>query len=128
MTPTWTDILIQIVQIIVYALVAGAIPFVIKWAKTKTDNEILETLIDTAGKIVSDSVTMINQTFVDNLKAEGEFDAESQREAFQKCSENILSMMNDETKQAVIKLYGSLEVYISTMIEKYVKSEKMWEL
>lgn len=120
----WNEILIYIIESIVGLIIAAVIPYVITLIKKKIDNQQVNEYIDIAEGIVTDCVYMTKQTFVDSLKKEGKFDAEAQAKAFEMCKEQILSLLNEEAKKAVISVYGDLEGYLKAAIETNVAVSK----
>ena len=69
-------------------------------------------------------VTAINQTYVDELKKQGKFDLEAQKEAFKKVYENVLASLSEDVYVYLDEIMGDLNTYIINQIEATVKEQK----
>lgn len=124
---TWNDILIMgaetlfnVVLLIVLPYLAYLVQQRVNADMNASHAEYVNKLIDKAGGIVSDVVITIQQTFVDSLKAQGKFDAQAQKEAFERAKVSILAMLSEEAKAAIIEVYGSIEIWMHNKIESEV--------
>lgn len=133
---------IQLVQTIlnelIYALIISFTPILCKYiiqgvaaAKTSIDikakaikDESLAALIENANTKVAEIVTLAvqttNQTFVEDLKAEGKFSADAQAKAFSNTYNTVKSLITDETAELIKVGYGDIEVYIQNKIESAI--------
>lgn len=121
---TWTDILVKLVEVVFYGLISIVIPLLFSLVKKYNKNVQVEKLIDKAEVIVTKCVAMVNQTFVDYLKKEDSFDDEEKRQAFELAKANILEMMSEEAKLAIIEQIGDLDVWLKVQIEAAVAEAK----
>lgn len=125
---TWNDILISIVGGLVglafTVTSAILVPMLVAWLKSKTKNEVLEKAIDRAGKIIVSAANTTTQTYVEALKKAGKFDTAAQKVAFQMTMDSVLTLLNEETKQAIIDTYGDLNEWLTTEIESAVFEAK----
>ena len=126
--PEWNEILIMFAETLTYLVVACIIPIVVKIIKDKiasdknlADIDIVFDLIDIASNLVIKCCNVVNQTFVDDLKSQGAFDSDSQKEAFKMCKDMIMSMLNDAAKEAIISVHKDLDAWIDSQIENPVK-------
>lgn len=92
--------------------------------KTKTDNEGIKLLIEKIDYIVQLCVESTNQTYVDQLKKDGKFDANNQKEAFKKTFTAIECMLTESDKQEIISTFGDISTFITTSVENYIKTSK----
>ena len=76
-------------------------------------------------KIITDSVMMLNNTYVDALKKDNAFTKEAQKEAFRLCYENVMSLLKKETLKYLETVTNDVEKYLKTSIEATVKKEKI---
>lgn len=120
----WTDILVKLVEVVFYGLISIVIPLLFSLVKKYNKNVQVEKLIDKAEVIVTKCVAMVNQTFVDYLKKEDSFDDEEKRQAFELAKANILEMMSEEAKLAIIEQIGDLDVWLKVQIEAAVAEAK----
>lgn len=126
MDKTWMDVLIYVIEVLVGLVVTVGVPYLIAFLKSKAKNEKVQKYIELAGTYLTDSVAMVNQTFVEQLKKDGKFDAEAQKAAFDMAADAWLAMMSEEMKQIIIAEVGDFEAYIKTEIEakvNYLKPE-----
>ncbi len=121
----WKDLLIYILESLCGLVITVGIPLGISLLKQKIANEQLSRVLDRAAKIVSDSVLLVNQTYVDALKQAKQFDKEAQEKAFAICKAKIIALLNEEAIQAIYETYGDLEEWLRTEIEANVRNEKI---
>ena len=124
MATTWNEILITVVGGLVgiaFTVVSAVlVPMLVAWLKTKTKNEVITKAIERAGDIIVKAANTTTQTYVDALKKDGKFDAEAQKKAFQMTMTAVLTLLNDETKKAIVETYGDLQKWLTTEIENAV--------
>lgn len=121
----WKDLLIYIIQTLCGLVITVGIPLLFTLLRKKIKDEKLARLISRVENIVSKTVILINQTYVDALKEEGLFDKEAQKAAFEMCKEKVLAMLNDEAIVALAETFGDYEEWIRTLIEAYVRENKL---
>lgn len=90
----------------------------------QNDNALAAKYITMLSKTITDCVIATNQTYVDSLKAQGKFDAEAQKKAFNMTLTAVLSILNDEAKEYLTAIYGDLNTYITKQIEAAVNKNK----
>lgn len=122
----WKDLLIYILESLCGLVITVGIPFLVSLLRAKIKNEQLARVLDRVAKIVSDSVLLVNQTYVDALKATDSFDEEAQKIAFATCKAKIVAMLNEEAIKAIYETYGDLEDWLKTAIEASVRQEKLY--
>jgi len=121
---TWNEILISVCETFAYAVIALGIPFLFNYVKSNVKNQQVLSLIELAQDTAVSAVAMVNQTFVNDLKAQGGFNLEAQKIAFQKSKDALLGLLNDSMKQAVIEMHGDLDAWIEAQIESIVPALK----
>ena len=125
----------EILKDTLYIIVTTAIPVLVtylckflyeKWTegKIKIENEKVSNTLDNVVKMVLDVVETTNQTFVDELKKNGEFTKEAATEAFHISKEKALKMLSDDAIEIISKIYGDVDVYLDTLIEATVRQLK----
>ena len=117
---TWNDVLIKVVTLIFEIILTVGIPCLFAIIRKKINNDAAKNIILDAEQFVVDSVRMVNQTFVDDLKEQGKFDIESQKIAFKMCYDNWMNMANEKMKEVIIRKVGNLEEWLTTKIESAV--------
>ena len=121
----WKDLLIYIIQTLCGLVITVGIPYIFTLIRKKIKDEKLERIINRVENIVSKTVILVNQTYVDALKEEGLFDKEAQKAAFEMCKEKVLAMLNEESIKAIAETFGDFDEWIRTLIEAYVRENKM---
>ena len=120
----WKDLLIYIIQTLCGAVITVGIPLAFALLRKKVKDEKVARIISRVEDIVSKTVILINQTYVDALKEAGKFGKEEQKAAFDMCKERVLSMLNDEAILAIAETFGDFDEWIRTLIEANVRNEK----
>lgn len=133
-----TQLVQTILNELVYALIISFTPILCKYiiqgvatvktsidTKTKTiKDEALAALIANANEKVAEiivhAVQSTNQTFVNDLKAEGKFSDEAKAKAFSNTYDTVKSLITDETAELIRIGYGDIEVYIQNKIESAI--------
>ena len=89
-------------------------------AKTENEKRILESIQLTVETVVK----YVSQTFVDSLKTKGEFTTEEQAAALKMALEKTEEMLTEEAKEFIMANYGDITVWLTTLIEATVKTNK----
>lgn len=123
----WENIIIAIILAAVIPLIKYGMDvlkdFVDAKVKSIEDQEIANILYD-AFNIVSKVVLYVMQTYVDTLKAKGEFDAMAQEEALNMARKRATELINDKAKEVINDRYGDFSKWLDTQIEPLVRDNK----
>lgn len=120
----WKDLLIYVIQTLCGLVITVGIPYAFTLLRKKVKDDRLARIISRVENIVSKTVILINQTYVDALKEAGKFGKEEQKAAFEMCKSRVLAMLNDESIKAIAETFGDFDEWIRTLIEAYVRDEK----
>ena len=127
----WMIILQQVFELCIIPLLGIVTFYIVQFIKTKTEelnannsNEILSKYIEMLSNTICECVIATNQTYVDSLKAQGKFDAEAQKKAFEMTYNSVINILTDEAKVYLTSIYGDLTAYITNMIEAEVNKNK----
>ena len=127
----WMVILQQIFELCIIPLLGIVTFYIVQFIKTKTEelnannsNEILSKYVEMLSNTICECVIATNQTYVDSLKAQGKFDAEAQKKAFELTYNSVINILTDEAKVYLTSIYGDLTAYITNMIEAEVNKNK----
>lgn len=120
----WKDLLIYVIQTLCGLVITVGIPYAFTLLRKKVKDDRLARIISRVENIVSKTVILINQTYVDALKEAGMFGKEEQKAAFEMCKSKVLAMLNDEAIKAIAETFGDFDEWIRTLIEAYVRDEK----
>lgn len=125
------ELLIQIFQVCIIPLLGILTKYLIDFLNAKrqeinqtVDNETAIKYNNMIFNTVTDCVIATNQTYVEALKAQGAFDAEAQKIAFQKTLDAVLSILTDDAKEYINEAFGDITVYLTTLIESSVNKNK----
>lgn len=118
-------------QIVLFPLLGALTIFAIKFLNTKSkelqqkvDNDTADKYIGMVAATVEACVIATNQTYVSTLKAAGKFDAEAQKEAFQKTFDAVLAILTEDAKEYITEATGDLSIYLTNLIEASVNANK----
>ena len=127
----WMVILQQVFELCIIPLLGIVTFYIVQFIKTKTEelnannsNEVLNKYIEMLSNTICECVIATNQTYVDSLKAQGKFDAEAQKKAFEMTYNSVINILTDEAKVYLTSIYGDLTAYITNMIEAEVNKNK----
>lgn len=127
----WLELLFQIFEVCIIPLLGVLTAFVIKFIKAKEleinakhDNDVLAKYVRMLSETITDCVIATNQTYVESLKAQGSFNADAQKIAFQKTFDSVMAVLSVEAKEYLSEAYGDLAAYITNRIEAEVNVNK----
>lgn len=106
------------------ALASWGVAVLINWLNSKIKNEQARTALKNARDIIMAEVAETAQTFVDDLKKNGEFSPEKQQEAFKMTLERVKSQLTEEATTAINAITNDVEAWITAEIEKAVAESK----
>lgn len=121
---TWMDVLISAVDTLTDILLTAVVPYLVMLVSKKIKNDKINKYMELAEKYLIEAVSMVKQTFVDSLKAEGKFDKAAQLEAFDRAKNAWLEMMSEEMKIIVINEIGDFETWATAKLEAAVAEGK----
>ena len=115
------EIVLNIIAVVVTAIILPLISYagarLIAWLNTKVKDENARVQLTTASTIVVNAVRSVFQTYVEALKATGNFNAECQKIALTKAKDIALEQMSTECKEYIETNYGSIDAWLTTQIE-----------
>lgn len=100
------------------------IPAVANWLKYKTQHQKLQSVIDDITVTVTSSVDMLEQTVVNQLKADGKWDSKSQAEVLQSAITEVVNGLSRTTYQILKSESTNIEDLVKRYIEAYIQSKK----
>lgn len=121
------NLLMAVVTAAVTALSVFVAAFVKKkgeQAAAETNSTLLKDVIEEVTGIVSIAVSAVSQTYVDELKKAGSFDAEAQKQALAMALAACIKAISPATKAFIEETYGDLTEYLTTYIEAEVRKQK----
>ena len=128
----WIVMLYQIFELCVIPLLGVLTMYLVQFIRKKsqeitdkTDSELADKYIKMLTDTITTCVIATNQTYVESLKKQGKFDAEAQKEAFRMTYEALMATLTVEAKEFLAIAYGDMEVYLKTLIEAKVNTNKI---
>ncbi|MDR1905917.1 MAG: hypothetical protein LBQ27_03240 [Clostridiales bacterium] len=122
------EIAITIIGTIVTAAVLPLIGILgkklIDYINNKMKSDELKSALTQASELAEKSADMIAQTYVDNLKRQGEFGVNAQITALNYALENTKNLLAPEAAALIAAQVGNLDDYLKTAIEAHIKNCK----
>ena len=126
-TMDWAELLQQIFTVCLVPLLGVLTAYLVALIKKKTQeisektsNALLQKYTNILSQVIIDCVVATKQTYVDELKDNRAFDAEAQKEAFNKCLSKIKSQLSSTLVQFITDNFGNLDNYIGSLIESTI--------
>ena len=94
------------------------------YGQENTENEKVKRWLEEIDRAFETAVKYVNQTLVDSLKFEGDFDAAAQKKAREEAKVIFLRSLSDEARVWLRNAYTFSDSYISAGIEKAVANAK----
>lgn len=127
----YKDLVSTIIQTVLIPLLIALTGFLVKWinakaneAKDKIKDDKYYLYIDILQELVTKTVIMVNQTYVDELKKENAFTKEAQIEAFNRVYETVIASLSEDVYVYLEQIIGNLDEYLTVLIESSVKAQK----
>lgn len=115
------EILLNILSVVITAVVLPLISLggtqLIKLINSKIKNDTAAKLLTEATMVVTNAVRCVFQTYVESLKVEGKFDAQSQEIALKKARDITLSQLSEDAKEYIKNNFGDINEWVNTQIE-----------
>ena len=93
-------------------------------AKENTENEKVKRCLDEIDNAFETAVKMVNQTLVDPLKYENNFDGTAQEAARNEAKEIFLKTLSAEARGYLYQAYADIDTYIRAKTEAAVANAK----
>lgn len=127
----YAQLITDIFQVCIIPLLGVLTAFFVKWVnvksaeiKTNIDDTTLKKYMDMLTQTITDCVIATNQTYVESLKAQGKFDAEAQKKAFELTSSAVMEILSADAQEYLSSAVGDLNAYITKKIEAEVNANK----
>lgn len=128
---SWNDIILNLYELFIYPILGALALYLVSYIKNKAsllkfqqNNSDLQSALTTLNTIVDNCVLSTKQTYVDNLKKAGTFDATAQKMAYEVTYNAVMTTLTDDTKKVLEKAINNLPKYISDLIEARVHINK----
>lgn len=125
----------EVLQNVLYTIIAAAVPvlttFLCTWLKSlydsnkvKIKNEMVSATLGNVTDIILAAVETTTSTYVKQLKADNLFDANAQKEAFNRTFDTVKKQLTEDAIKVITETYGDLETYLTNKIEQFVEESK----
>lgn len=118
------NIIYSVISIIATGIASFLVAKLTQWISAKVKDKKLAEAMTQILSIVEGCVKEVFQTFVDSLKKEGKFDAEAQKEAFNKCLEKVKAQLSLNVLQFIQDNFGDVDSYLTSLIESTIYNLK----
>ena len=127
----WLNLLAYIFEVCIIPLLGVLTAYVVKYIQVKsaeitknTDNTLIDKYTGMLADTISACVLATNQTYVEALKKQGNFDAEAQKNAFNMTLDAVMNILNEDAKEYLSEAFGDLNSYIASQIEASININK----
>ena len=117
---TWNEVIMYIIETMLKLIVVVIVPYLFNQIRVKLQNDTQIKYLGMFEQLVKDAVSQVQQTYVENMKAEDLFDEKAQIEAFDMVKSTVLNMMNDRMMKIVMEAVGDFDEYLRNKIEAQV--------
>ena len=125
----------EVLQNVLYAIITAAVPvltsFLCIWLKSlydnnkaKIQNEKVSATLGNVTDMILAAVETTTSTYVKQLKADNLFDADAQKEAFNKTFEAVKKQLTEDAAKIIKDTYGDVDLYLTNKIEQLVEKLK----
>ena len=125
----------EVLQNVLYAIITAAVPvltsFLCIWLKSlydnnkaKIQNEKVRATLGNVTDMILAAVETTTSTYVKQLKADNLFDADAQKEAFNKTFETVKKQLTEDAAKIIKDTYGDVDLYLTNKIEQLVEKLK----
>ena len=127
----WLNLLADIFEVCIIPLLGVLTAYIVKYIQVKsaeitknTDNTLINKYTGMLADTISACVLATNQTYVEALKKQGNFDAEAQKNAFSMTLDAVMNILNEDAKEYLSEAFGDLNSYIASQIEASININK----
>lgn len=94
------------------------------WLNNKIKDQKLARWSSAIAKIIFDAVQTVQQTFVDEMKKAGKFDAEAAKQAKDKAMAIVKGQLTEELRKYITDNFGDMEEWLMNQIESIIHQLK----
>ena len=127
----WLNLLADIFEVCIIPLLGVLTAYIVKYIQVKsaeitknTDNTLINKYTGMLADTISACVLATNQTYVEALKKQGNFDAEAQKNAFNMTLDAVMNILSEDAKEYLSEAFGDLNSYIASQIEASININK----
>lgn len=125
------ELMTQLFEIVLIPLAIAITKFLIGFLaakrdeiKSRTENDLAKKYVDMITDTITRCVIATNQTYVDTLKKQGNFDKEAQSLAFDMTYHAVVQILSEDAKAYIEESTGDMKIYLTQLIEAEVAKNK----
>lgn len=119
--------LIELAAVVISTVITAVIlPKFKAWMNSKVENQKYRNAIEDLTDKVAVSVNYIEQTMVIQLKADGKWNSETQKEALNKAIDTVLANISESTLSYLTDNISDVAGFITSNIESHILNLKHW--
>lgn len=119
------EIIKLLINSILVPLIFWGIQELVRYLKTKSKYNKIDFILDLTEIAVRDCVIAANQTYINELKEGGNFNAEEQKTALEKVKSNVIATLGENGEVILRQAVGDVNEFLTNKIEKEVALNKM---
>lgn len=127
----FSNLLKDILYIVLTAIAPIVVTYFTKYVDAKIEemtanieSEKIKKYIESVSDAISIAVTSVSQTYVDSLKASGQFDKEAQAKAKELAMDTARKLITQNAQDTIDMIYGDFNEYLESAIESYVRASR----
>lgn len=116
----WFQLILGAVALGISTLIGVGFDKLIKLLTQKGLSEKYARVLETTRQLIQDAVLMVQQTYVEQLKKDGKFTPENQKEALNKVVKTVTDSLSVEAANAIQEIYGDVTKWVKIQVEALV--------
>ena len=117
-------ILNHIIDLVFTVISVILVPMLVKWLKSKTQNERLKSMLDDIEVNVQTVVDYMEQTVVQDMKNSKDWNSNTQAQVMREAVDRILDSILTSTKKTLEDNQIDITDYIASHVEAYIQRKK----
>ena len=117
-------ILNHIIDLVFTVISVILVPMLVKWLKSKTQNERLKSMLDDIEVNVQTVVDYMEQTVVHDMKNSKDWNSNTQAQVMREAVDRILDSILSSTKKTLEDNQIDITDYIASHVEAYIQRKK----
>ena len=117
-------ILNHIIDLVFTVISVILVPMLVKWLKSKTQNERLKSMLDDIEVNVQTVVDYMEQTVVQDMKNSKDWNSNTQAQVMREAVDRILDSILSSTKKTLEDNQIDITDYIASHVEAYIQRKK----
>lgn len=123
----WIAIIDLVLTRVLYPLLALLMSTLAGFIYTKIKDARLQRVFLQVNDIVGMAVATVAQTFVDDLKKSGEWNADTAKQAADKALELTKSLLSEQAMRLLGTITNEIDEYLRSAIEEAVRIDTVWK-